>query len=67
MTNTISEKNLTVLFVDLISQDLKKKKKKSTTNVIKIRSRLIAWSVEKMLKILTQNVSKRMKMWISFY
>ena len=42
MTNTISEKNLTVLFVDLISQDLKKKKKKSTTNVIKIRSRLIA-------------------------
>ena len=31
-----------------------KKKKKLTTNVIKTKWRLIAWSVEEILKILTQ-------------
>ena len=44
-----SEKNLTVLCVDFF-----KTKNKLTTNVIKIRSWLIAWSVGEIKKILTQ-------------
>ena len=41
MTNKVLRENLTVLFVDLINQDFKTKNN-LTTNVIKIRRRLIA-------------------------
>ena len=59
MTTKCLEKNFAVFFVDLISQDFFLKNK-LTPKIIKIRWRLIAWSVEKILKILTIKWSEQM-------